>query len=231
LATNQTQPCNPTRERARSTEAPLREGELIGKDEHIWTRYGVASDAVFLIRPDGYIGFLGQQRTAPQVEQYLQTVAVKNNGLSAKPDVLAVSAAATMVIPAAAMVPLRSGAVFARPVMTGVAYMALPIPRLVCVEVVERLLAALRHRSGITVMRVVAIVYVAIEAAMTVKPRAGADEYPAAEPIGPVISVGGAVIRSVVEIAVRTSRLNTDVDTDLSICFESGCHQADASYH
>jgi hypothetical protein len=153
--------------------------------------------------------------------------------VSAKPDVLAVlAAAATMVIPAAAMViPLGSGTVFAGAVVTSVAYMALPIPRLVCVEVVERLLAALRHRSGIPVMRVVAVVYVAIEAVMTVKPRAGADEYPATEPIRPVISVGGAVIRSVVVIAVRTSGLNTDVDTDLSICFESGCHQADSSQH
>jgi 2-polyprenyl-6-methoxyphenol hydroxylase-like FAD-dependent oxidoreductase len=53
----------------RATDAPLREGELTG--EHIWTRYGVASDATFLIRPDGYIGFIGQQGTAPRLEQYL----------------------------------------------------------------------------------------------------------------------------------------------------------------
>ena len=60
----------------RSSEAPLREGELSGKDEHIWKSYGVASEAVFLIRPDGYIGFIGRPRTAPKVEQYLQAVAV-----------------------------------------------------------------------------------------------------------------------------------------------------------
>jgi 2-polyprenyl-6-methoxyphenol hydroxylase-like FAD-dependent oxidoreductase len=61
----------------RSTDAPLREGDLTGKDEHIWTRYGVASDAVLLIRPDGYIGFIGQQGTAPRLEHYLQAVALK----------------------------------------------------------------------------------------------------------------------------------------------------------
>jgi hypothetical protein len=43
-----------------------------GKDEHIWKSYGVASEAVFLIRPDGYIGFIGQPGTVPQVDQYLQ---------------------------------------------------------------------------------------------------------------------------------------------------------------
>jgi hypothetical protein len=106
--------------------------------------------------------------------------------------------------------------------------MALPIPRLVCVEVVERLLSALGHRSGIAVMRVVAVVYVAIKAVRTVKPRAGTDEHPATVPIRPVISVGGAVIRSVVVISVGTSRLNADVDADLGLCLESGCHQADS---
>ena len=70
-------PAIPRYQILRSAEAPLREGELIGKDELIWTRYGVASDAVFLIRPDGYIGFIGQQGTAPQVEQYLQPVAIE----------------------------------------------------------------------------------------------------------------------------------------------------------
>jgi hypothetical protein len=136
------------------------------------------------------------------------------------------------VFAAAAMViSLGSGAVFAAPVMAGVAYMALPVPRLVSVKVVKRLLPALRHRSGITVMGVVAVVYVTIKAVMTVKPWASADEDPVTVPIRPVVSVDGAVIRSVVVIPVGTSRLNTDVDTDLSLCFESGCHQADSGYH
>jgi hypothetical protein len=145
---------------------------------------------------------------------------------------MVIPAAAATVIPAAAMViSLSSGAVFSGPVMAGVAYMALPVPRLVCVKVVKRLLPAMRHRSGIAVMRVVAVVYVTIKAVMTVKPWASADEYPVTVPIRPVISIDGTVIRSVVVIPVGTSRLNTDVDTELSLCFESGCHQADSGYH
>ena len=98
-------------------------------------------------------------------------------------------------------------------------------------EVVERLLTALGHRSGVTVMRVVAVIDVAIEAAMTVKPWAGSDEYPVTVPIRTIISINGTVIRSVVVIAIGTSRLNTDVDTDLCLCSERGCRQADPSEH
>jgi hypothetical protein len=149
--------------------------------------------------------------------------------------VLAVLAAtAPMVIPltsTAVVIPLCTGAVFIGSVVASVAYMALPITRLVCVEVVVRLFPARRHGSGITVMRVVAVVYVAIEAVMTVEPRAGADEYPVTVPIWPVISVDGTVVRSVVVISVGASRLNTDVDTDLSLSFESGCQQAHSNYH
>jgi hypothetical protein len=51
---------------------PQREGELTGKDEHIWNSYGVESDALFLIRPDGYIGFLGPRESKARVEAYLR---------------------------------------------------------------------------------------------------------------------------------------------------------------
>jgi hypothetical protein len=145
--------------------------------------------------------------------------------------VLAAAATVVISLAAAMVIPLGSGAVFAAPVMASVAYMSLPIPRFVCMEVVERLLPALRHRSGVTVMRVVPVVYVTIEAVMTVKPRAGADEYPVTVPIRTVISVDGTAVRSVVVISVGTSRLNTDVDTDLGLRFESGCQQADPSEH
>ena len=49
-----------------------REGQLTSKDQHIWNSYGVESDALFLIRPDGYIGFLGPRESATQVEAYLR---------------------------------------------------------------------------------------------------------------------------------------------------------------
>src|ERR1700722_17803724 len=42
----------------RTPGVPQREGQLTGKDQHIWNSYGVESDALVLVRPDGYIGFL-----------------------------------------------------------------------------------------------------------------------------------------------------------------------------
>jgi 2-polyprenyl-6-methoxyphenol hydroxylase-like FAD-dependent oxidoreductase len=70
-------PAIPRYQILRSGETPSREWQLSGRDEHIWKSYGVRSDAAFLIRPDGYIGFIGRQGTAPQVEKYLQAVAMR----------------------------------------------------------------------------------------------------------------------------------------------------------
>jgi hypothetical protein len=53
----------------RNPGATLRENEFTGKDEHVWKSYGVVSDALFLIRPDGYIGYLGQGGSA--LQEYL----------------------------------------------------------------------------------------------------------------------------------------------------------------
>jgi FAD binding domain len=69
-------PAIPRYQIVRSSEAPLREGQLSGRDEHIWKSYGVRSEAVLLIRPDGYVGFIGPRGTAPRVEEYLQRHAV-----------------------------------------------------------------------------------------------------------------------------------------------------------
>jgi hypothetical protein len=127
------------------------------------------------------------------------------------------------------MVPLSSGAVFAAAVMAGVTYMALPVACFVCMEVIEWLLPTHWHRSGITVMRVVAVVHVAIKAVRTVKPGAGTDEQTTTEPIRPIVSVGSTIIRSVVIVPVGTYRLNSDIDTDLSLCSKSPCQQNDSS--
>src|ERR1700678_2197356 len=51
---------------------------------------------------------------------------------------------------------LRSGAVFTAAVMSSIAYMALPVPCLIRMEVVERLLPALRHRTSVAMTRVIA---------------------------------------------------------------------------
>jgi hypothetical protein len=105
--------------------------------------------------------------------------------------------------------------VFAATIMARVAYVALPIPSLVCVEVVERRLSSSGDWSNVTVMRIVAVVDVAIEAASAVKPRASADEQTAGEPIGAVVAIRSAVIRSIVEVPIGAHRRHSNVDGDL----------------
>ena len=56
----------------RAPGVPQREGELTGKGQHIWNGYGVDSDLLFLIRPDGYIGFIGTRDSTAQVGAYLR---------------------------------------------------------------------------------------------------------------------------------------------------------------
>ncbi len=66
--------------------------------------------------------------------------------------------------------------VFCGPIVARVAYVAFPVPRLVGVEVVELLRPALRHRSSVTVTRIITVVDVAVKAARAVKPWASSNE-------------------------------------------------------
>ncbi len=115
--------------------------------------------------------------------------------------------------------------VFMAAIMTGVACVALPIPCLVAVEMVESLLASLRQRSMVTVVRIKTVVDVSIKAAVSVKPRAGSDEYPANKPVGPVVAVGSALVWGVIEVSVGAYRRHSHVDADCNLGLGSG-HQA-----
>src|SRR5271156_3132438 len=120
-----------------------------------------------------------------------------------------------MTATAAVVTPLGSSAVFTGPVMTGVAYVALAIPRLVRVELVERLISACGHRSGVTMTRIIAVVDVAIEAARTVIPRTRSYEHAATEPIWPIVSVGRTTIGRIVVVPVGTYRRGSNANGNL----------------
>jgi hypothetical protein len=113
----------------------------------------------------------------------------------------------------------ESSAVFGAAIVTGVAYVALPIPRFVRMEVVKRTFTASRQRAMIAVARIVTVIYVAVKTVTTVEPGTGSDEDAACEPIRPVIAIGSAVIRGVVEVTVRTDRRNADTDRYLRRSF------------
>jgi hypothetical protein len=103
------------------------------------------------------------------------------------------------------------------------AYIASPIPRLVCMEVVEALSPALGQGSNITMMRIKAIVHVAVKPMRAMKPGTGSNKHSADKPIGAVVAVGSAVIRGIVEISVRAHWGHPDVDPDADLGLRRRC--------
>jgi hypothetical protein len=100
-------------------------------------------------------------------------------------------------------------------IVAGVAYVALPIPGLVAVKVVELGLPAPRHRSNVAVMRVKAVVNVTVKAARAVKPGTSSKEDPADKPIGPIVAIGSTVIGLIVKVPIWAHGSRTDFDSNL----------------
>jgi hypothetical protein len=120
-----------------------------------------------------------------------------------------------LVVLAAVAAPISGEGVFIAGVMIGFGYMAFPIPRLVALEVVEGLCPMHRQRSSVTATRIEPSINMAGKMGRAVEPGAGSNKYPADKPIGPVVTVGCAVIGSVVEVPIRAHRLHSNVDGNL----------------
>ncbi len=119
--------------------------------------------------------------------------------------------------------PISGERVFSPGVMASVAYVASPISRLVSLEVVEALRPAPRQRSNVTVMRIKAVVDMAVKAVRAVKPGASSKKYPANEPIGPIVAVRSTVIWFIVEIPVRAHGSRSDVYADGNLSSPHSC--------
>lgn len=83
-----------------------------------------------------------------------------------------------------------AGGMFGRPIMAGIAHMAIPVPRFVCVEIVVRRLAACGIRSVVPMTRIVAVVDMTIKSVRSVKPGAGSNEHAPNKPIWPIVAIG-----------------------------------------
>ena len=129
-----------------------------------------------------------------------------------------------MVTAVVAATVIAGKSVLAAGIVIGRACMSAAIARFVAVEVVEGLSAPLRERSVIAVTRIEAVVDVAIEVGWTVEPVARSDEDSVHKPVGPIVAIGRALIRSVVKVAVGTDRLDSKTDGDLG---RGGRHEAE----
>src|SRR5438093_11804008 len=95
---------------------------------------------------------------------------------------------------------------------------AASITHLVSVEVIEGPLSRLRMWTNVAVMWIEAVINVAAEVVGAAEPRAGSDEHAAGEPLGTIVPIWGAVVWGEVVVAIRASRLWSDIDGDLGGC-------------
>ena len=119
--------------------------------------------------------------------------------------------------------PISGERVLSLPFMASVAYVASPISRLVCLEVVEALCPALRQWSNVTVMRIKPVVDVSVKAARAMKPGTCSKKHPANKPIRPVVAVRSTVIWGIVEVAVRTHGSRSDVYANGNLSLRPRC--------
>jgi hypothetical protein len=130
-------------------------------------------------------------------------------------------------VPPRMATPREAAAVLAASIVIRCTYMTSPVSRLIRLEMRKRMRSASRQRSSIPVVRVIAIIHMAVKAARSVEPGPGSDKNAANEPIGPVIAVGRAVIRCVVEVSIWTNGRRSKVYTDANLSWGVGAHCAD----
>jgi hypothetical protein len=66
----------------------------------------------------------------------------------------------------------------------------------------------------IAMMRVIAVIYMAVPAVRAMEPRTCSNEYAVGEPLWPIVAIGGAIVGGVVEITIRAHRRRSNIDAD-----------------
>ena len=112
--------------------------------------------------------------------------------------------------------PISREGVFTATFMGSVGYVATPIPRLICLEVVEALRSATRQRANVSVMRIEAVVDMADKAVRSMEPGASSNKHAANKPVRTVVAIGRTVVRSIVKVSIGTDWRNSNVNGNLS---------------
>jgi hypothetical protein len=109
------------------------------------------------------------------------------------------------------------------PIVVGVSNLPMTVDGAIGMEVVEGLFAAIGEWPVVPVARIVTIINVSVPAVRTVIPGTGSDEDTAVKPIRPIVAIGGAVIGSIVKVAVRADRRPAKIDADRYLRSRRGC--------
>jgi hypothetical protein len=94
-------------------------------------------------------------------------------------------------------------------------HVAVAVTGLIPLEMVECLRATGRQRASVSVMRIEAIIHVAMETCRAVEPRSCSNKYAVNKPIWPVVPIRSAGIRRVVEISIGADRSRSDLYSNL----------------
>lgn len=113
----------------------------------------------------------------------------------AVPVVVAVSVIATMIVVATTL-------------FVAVEFMSVAIPMELTV------LAVMGKFAMIAMMRVIAVIYMAVPAVRAMEPWTCSNEYAVGEPLWTVVAIGGAIVGGVVEITIRAHRRRSNMDAD-----------------
>ncbi len=117
---------------------------------------------------------------------------------------LVVPAAMAAAMTVATAAPISGEGAFMASIMAGIAGVALSVPCLIPVEMVEWLVAAFGQRTMVTIVGIVPVIDMAQETVPAVEPWASSDKYPVRIPVGPIVTVGSAIVGRIVEVSVRT---------------------------
>src|ERR1035438_3345835 len=89
-------------------------------------------------------------------------------------------------------------------------------------------IADLGRWAFVTLLRIEAVVYLAVEVGWTVEPFAGSDEDAAGEPLRAIVAVWSAAIWSYIVVTIRAVRGCANRDVDLSLCRGDCCRAGKA---
>ena len=84
-------------------------------------------------------------------------------------------------------------------------------------------LAILRPVAAVAMLRVKAVVHMAMEVRGPMEPRANADKGAAVKPLRTVVPVRSTTVRGVVVVSVRACWGDSNAETDLSLCLGGAC--------
>jgi hypothetical protein len=90
-------------------------------------------------------------------------------------------------------------------------HMAFAVTGFIPLEMIECLRTTSGQRTLVSMMRIEAVVHVAMETRRSVEPRSHTDKYAVSKPIRPIVPIRSTAIRRVIEISIWTDGRRPDI--------------------